>query len=119
MRIRGVPASVLAEALLLYAGRRVRTPDHYFRRLLAEPSGRLEPTAEERRAALVAQGLLRRLGVRCLRRSAVATEMLRRRGVAAKITVSVATGRPGDAHAEVEVGGTPLLPHDPARVVLR
>ena len=119
MRIRGVPASVLAEALLLYAGRRVRTPDHYFRRLLAEPSGRLEPTAEERRAALVAQGLLRRLGVRCLRRSAVATEMLRRRGVAAKITVSVATGRLRDAHAEVEVGGTPLLPHDPARVVLR
>ena len=119
MRIRGVPASVLVEALLLYAGRRVRTPDHYFGRLLAEHSGRLEPTAAERRAALVAQGLLRRLGVRCLRRSAVATEMLRRRGVAARITLSVAPKRRGDAHAEVEVGGTPLRPHDPTRVVLR
>jgi transglutaminase superfamily protein len=119
VRIRGVPASVLAEALLLYAGRRVRTPDHYFKRLLAEHSGRLEPTAEERRAALVVQGLLRRLGVRCLRRSAVATEMLRRRGVEARIRLSVAARRPGDAHAEVEVGGTPLQAQDPARVVLR
>jgi transglutaminase superfamily protein len=119
VRIRGAPASVVVEALLLYAGRRVRTPDHYFRLLLAEQAGRLEPTAEERRAALVAQGVLRRIGVRCLRRSAVATEMLRRRGVAARIRLSVATRRPADAHAEVEVNGTPLRPHDPARVVLR
>jgi hypothetical protein len=119
VRIRGAPASVLVEALLLYAGRRVRTLDNYFRRLLAEHPGRLEPTAEERRAALVAQELLRRLGVRCLRRSAVATEMLRRRGVAARIRLSVASERPGDAHAEVEVGGTPLRLHDPARVALR
>jgi hypothetical protein len=76
-------------------------------------------TRDERRGAIGVDTLLRRLGVRCLWRAAVTTEFLQRRGVAAKIQLSVKPGRRRLAHAECEVGGHPMRSVDPQSAILR
>jgi hypothetical protein len=87
--------------------------------LITDTEGRQNVTEEERRLALGAEGALRRLGVGCLRRSAVVAGMLRRRGVAARIRLSISHADPHEAHADVEVGGVPLRRPAPGWAVLR
>jgi hypothetical protein len=119
VNVRGVPISALMEAGMLYLGRRVRRPPGYPGTLLEASTGRGSLSADERRLALGCDAALRRLGVRCLRRAAVVSEMLRRRGIAARIRLSVSAADPRHAHAEVEVGEVALRPEVPGRVVLR
>ena len=119
MKIRGVPMSALAEAAAILVVRRLHTPRHRLRVLLTDASGRPSLTREEQRIATGADAALRRLGVRCLWRAVVVTELLRRRGVAARVRLSVATSDPTDGHAEVEVGGVLVRPTTADRVALR
>jgi len=119
MRLKGVPAARLALATLIYARRRFMRPRDHLQSLLAEVDGRRSITPQEAREALVAEAALRRLGVRCLWRSAVVTEMLRRRGVASRIRISMNPHDLHRAHAEVEVAGTPLRADRPGQVILR
>jgi hypothetical protein len=119
IRVRGVPVHRLVGATLIYAKRRIIGSPHHLRSLLAEADGRPDPTPEERREALATEAALRRLGVRCLWRSAVVTEMLRRQGLASRIRISMHEDDPGRAHAEVEVAGIPLRPDRPGQVILR
>lgn len=117
--MRGVPLSALAEAAVRLVRCLPGIPRRRLRLLLAEDGGRPRISPDERRIALGADAGLRRLGVGCLRRSVVVTEMLRRRGVAARMRLSVATNDPREAHAEVEVGGRALRAGETDRVVLR
>jgi hypothetical protein len=119
VRVRGVPVSALLEAGLRYVARRLRRPPGYPRSLLRRATGRETLSLDERRLALGCDAALRRLGVRCLWRAAVVAEMLRRRGIAARIRLSVAADDPRHAHAETEVGGVTIRPQAPGRVVLR
>jgi hypothetical protein len=119
IRLKGVPVQKIAMATLLYARRRAFNRPDYLRSLLADVQGREHATREEVREALVTEAALRRLGVRCLWRSAVVTEMLRSHGLASRIRLSMDPGDPSRAHAEVEVAGTPLRPDNPGRVILR
>lgn len=92
----------------------------YLRSMIDPPAGGSSELSERgRRDALRADAMLRRLGVRCLWRAAIVTEQLRDVGVAAQIGISVATREPRRAHAECEVGGAPLRPHDTGSVRLR
>lgn len=104
LKVRGVPVSTLARVGALYARRRAFTPSGHLARLLKAASGRVELTEEELRTARGADGLLRRLGVRCLWRAATVTELLRRRGLSARIRLFVDPDHPGNAHAECQVG---------------
>jgi hypothetical protein len=100
------------QAVALYARRRTRAGHDYLREMLADPPpGATVLTPAQRRRALRTDATLRRLGVRCLWRSAVVTEVLRDQGVAARIGLSVSKHDPRRAHAECEVDGTPLRPH--------
>ena len=119
MRIRGVPAPALAEAGARLLGLGVRSPRRRLPALLSPSVGRSVLSLEERRMALGVDSALRRLGVRCLLRSLIVTDMLRRRGVAAQIFLSVVGAAADEAHAEVEVGGHPLRPTAPGWVTLR
>jgi hypothetical protein len=81
--------------------------------------GRGDLKSEERIDALRGDAILARLGVRCLWRSAIVVEGLRRRGVAATIGISVSVDDPQRAHAECEVGGISLRDADSDSVRLR
>jgi hypothetical protein len=109
MRIRGVPVTALLQAITLAAF----PPRPRVAALITDTEGRRRVTEEERRLALGAESALRHLGVKCLRRSVVVAGMLRRRGVAARIRISISPEDPREAHADVEVGGVPL--RHPAR----
>ncbi len=111
--------SALLEGGLLYLARRPRGSRRHINALLAECAGRDILSPGERQLAVGVDAALRRLGVRCLWRAAVVTEMLRRRGVAARVRLSVTAEDARRAHAESEVGGVPLRAEAPGRVVLR
>jgi hypothetical protein len=81
--------------------------------------GATSMTTAQRTDALRADAMLRRLGIRCLWRSAIVTEQLRDSGVAARVGISVSTQDPLRAHAECEVAGEPLRPHEDGSVRLR
>ena len=107
MKIRGIEVGFLVGAAALYVRRRVVPSDGHLRGLLKPAPGH-RSTAEQRREARAADAMLRRLGVRCLWRAAIVTEILRREGVAAQITLSVSIRDPRRAHAECEVDGETL-----------
>ena len=119
MRVRRIPASILAEASWTYLTLRLRrdAPKQLGLLLVAEV-GRDELDERERRSAMQVDNYLRRVGVRCLWRSAVVVRMLRRRGVAATIRLAVHRHARHRAHAECEVGGRPLRPLDPDWITL-
>ena len=119
MRLAGVPVVMLAEGGWIYARRRISAPPGYLADLLADAEGRDEMTRDERRGALGIDSMLRRLGVRCLWRAAITTEFLRRRGVAAKIQLSVKPGGKRLAHAECEVAGWAMRGPGHDSVILR
>jgi hypothetical protein len=109
MKIRGVDASTLVRAAGLYARRRVFTPRGYFRSLIApQPGGKA--TERQLRDARGIDAMLRRAGVRCLWRSAIVTESLRRHGVTAKVRLFVSRDDAGRTHAECEIKGELLHP---------
>jgi hypothetical protein len=119
VRIRGVPVRALAEAGARLLGPAIVSPRRRLPGLIGPSVGRKVLSLEERRMAVGVDAALRRLGVRCLRRSLIVTDMLRRRGVAAQICLSVAGAAGDEAHAEVEVGGVPLRPTAPGWVTMR
>jgi hypothetical protein len=100
---------VRAATVLRYVFRRPLAGRDFLRSMIgAAPGGRDQLTAGERVDALRADAILRRLGVRCLWRSAIVVEQLRTRGVAANVAISVSTSDPKRAHAECVVGDVPL-----------
>ena len=116
--IRGVPLSTIAEASRTYVVLRVRRDASRTLRLLIDgEAGGPSLRSDERRMALDADRYLRWLGIRCLWRSAVVVTMLRRRGVAANIHLSVHRdvhrSTRAMAHAECAVGGETLRPLGP------
>jgi hypothetical protein len=119
MNVRGVPISALLTGLVTYARRRLRPPPRYFSSLLTEASGTRDLSDRQRDRARGIDGMLRRLGVRCLWRAAIVTETLRREGVAARIRLSVSASDPRKAHAECEVGGQALRSTGDDMVTLR
>lgn len=118
IQVRGVNVWVLFWAMARYATRRVVGRRPYLVSMIEPADGRHSLTLEERRKALVVDAMFRRVGVRCLWRAAVVTEMLRRRGVAARIALSVGGSGTTLGHAETEVGGESLRPH-PGGALLR
>jgi hypothetical protein len=92
-----------------------------FLKAMIEPThvGALEMLPTERRDALRADAMLRRLGVRCLWRAAIVTEQLRDAGVAAHVGITVSSRDPRRAHAECEVHGEPIRPYRSDSVRLR
>jgi hypothetical protein len=117
MRIHGVRIVVLLDGAVTYVRRRIRHDADYFSVLLSDAYGSTALPTADRRMALGIDAMLRRVRVRCLWRSAVVTEILRRRGFAARVRLSVAADR-AKAHAECEVGGESLRPHPPNYVLL-
>jgi hypothetical protein len=116
--IRGVPLSTIAEATRTYVALRVRRDaSRSLRPLIDGEAGGPRLGEGERRIALDADRFLRRLGIRCLWRAAVVVTMLRRRGVAASIHLSVhrdvRRSTHALAHAECAVGGETLRPLGP------
>jgi hypothetical protein len=118
VKIRGVHVSTLVRAAGLYARRRVFTPSAYFRGLLEPSAGRAAADAELRDARGI-DVMLRRAGVHCLWRSAIVTESLRRRGIAARIRLFVSRDDGGLAHAESEIKGELLRPTPDDMVAMR
>jgi hypothetical protein len=118
VKIRGVDVSVLVGALGLYARRRVFTPSDYFGWLLAFDPGKTVTESQLRHARGI-DTMLRRAGVRCLWRSAIVTESLRRDGVTARMRLFVSREDAGLAHAECEVEGKLLRPVGDDMVVFR
>jgi transglutaminase superfamily protein len=119
VKLRGVPLSALGEALVrLLLVRRGDTRERVAG-LLESTGGRESMTRDEQALAIGTDGALRRLGVRCLWRSIVIAEMLRRRGVDARLRLSVSAARPSVAHAEVEIDGHSLRPEPPGSIVLQ
>jgi len=114
--VRATDIPLMVEAGLGYARYRSRRPASTLRQLL-DGQGRARLSDTERRLALRADAGMRRLGIACLARSAVVAGMLRRRGVAATVSLSVAAGAPRSAHAEVAVGGQPLRAHPMGNVL--
>jgi hypothetical protein len=119
MNVRGASARDLAEALLIYIVRRPYASRLHVRKMIEEIPGRSWLSEQEHRSALDADALLRRLGVRCLWRAMVVTEMLRRRGISARVRLSIALTSPREAHADAEVDGSALRPERADHVVLR
>ena len=114
------PTTTRVRAVAQYAVRRPFARAGYMRSLIAQPaSGSTRLSDADRRDALRVDTMLRLLGVRCLWRSAIVTELLRDRGVAASIGITVSTADPRKAHAECEVGGAPLRPYASDTVRLR
>jgi hypothetical protein len=107
-------------ALANYLERRSIAGPEYLRSMI-EPSGSGVPhlSDDDRRDALRIDTTLRRVGVRCLWRSAIVTEHLRARGVMANIGITVSARDPSLAHAECEVDGVPLRPYASDSVRLR
>lgn len=101
--VRGVPAPLLAEAVLLYVVRRPLSSQTRLKLLLSGSEGRSHMTDAERRNAAGADATLRRLGVRCFWRAAIVTELLRRRGISARVRLFVDPHHPRRAHAECQV----------------
>ncbi len=98
-----------ARAVLHYAVRRPFAGAGFMRLMIGQPeSGDTHLPEADRHEVLRTDATLRRLGVRCLWRSAIVTEQLRRRGFAAKIGIAVSALDSKLAHAECEVGGVPL-----------
>jgi hypothetical protein len=89
------------------------------RRLVSPAPGRRELSPAERNLAGFTDAGLRRLGVRCLGRSVVVARMLRRRGIDARLSFSVAAAQREAAHAEVAVGERPLRAHPEGNVLFR
>jgi hypothetical protein len=110
--------SDIVRTLLLYLRRRTATPKRYFASLIESASGR-SITDDEWTSALRADAFLRRLGVRCLWRAAIVTELLRQRGVTARIRLFVHTTEPRRAHAECEADGELLRTPPPEIVALQ
>jgi hypothetical protein len=111
---------VRVRVVIDYAWRRVISGRTFLEEMIRPvSSGRPELAPEERRDALRADAMLRRLGVRCLWRSAIVTQQLRQRGVAARVGLAVWIRDPRRAHAECEVGGQPLRPHHDDMIPLR
>ena len=107
-------------AIARYARRRTIGGSVYLRAMMAPAeAGTHALTETARRDALRSDVALRSVGVRCLWRSAVVAELLRETGFAAHVGFSVSTNDPRRAHAECEVGGVPLRPHDAESVRLR
>jgi hypothetical protein len=106
-------------AVWRYARRRAFGGRPYVRSML-DPAlvGAPSMTSAQRTDALRADAILRRLGIRCLWRSAIVTEQLRDSGVAARVGISISARDPRRAHAECEVAGEPLRPHDEESVRL-
>jgi hypothetical protein len=107
------------EALLTLVRRRARTSNAHMQRLIRTPSPQRDLQPQELALALRTEHLLKTLRVSCLWRAVVVTEMLRRRGASARLRVSVARGRPRDAHAVVEAGSAIIGREDPGSVVFR
>jgi Transglutaminase-like superfamily len=99
--------------------RRETASGHELSRLIEPCGGRTTLTPVERRFAKDADRLLRLGGTRCLRRAAVITEVLRRKGVDARIRLTVSAAHPNRAHAEIQIGEDPLRPDRHGHVVLR
>ena len=118
IRFRGVRVRVLLWALFRYVTRRVMGRRRYLVSMIEPEDGRRELSSNERRDVLVVDAMFRRLGVRCLWRAAVVTDVLRRRGVGARVALSVGGSGSTLAHAEAEVGGESLRPH-PGGALLR
>ncbi len=118
MRVRGVDVRVLLHGMVLYARRRVVGRRRFLAAMIAPVDGRQELSGRDRRDALGVDAMLRRLGVACLWRAAIVTDMLRERGVAARISLSVGGSGSTLGHAEAEVGGVSLRPH-PGGALLR
>lgn len=112
----GSDVQIVVEAGLRYARFKTERPGPALQKLL-DASGRTSLSDDERRFALRADAGMRRLGIACLARSVVVARMLRRRGVAATVSLSVAAGAPRSAHAEVAVGNGPLRPHPEGNVL--
>ena len=111
---------VRVQAVALYVRRRLMTGDAFILSMLdtATP-GRDVMSTSERERALRTDATLRRVGVRCLWRSAIVTDRLRSQGVAAYIGLAVWSADPKQAHAECEVDGVPLRPFGSDSVRLR
>ena len=107
-----MPVLALGEALCLLVVRRLWTGSWSLHDLLRRGQGREALTAPEKRLAEGADGALRRLRVSCLWRAIVVTEMLRRRGIGARIQISTRCSAPSDAHAVVRVGDVVLRDED-------
>jgi hypothetical protein len=118
MRIRGVDVRVLLHGAVLYARRRVIGRRRFLADMIAPVDGRQELPGPDRHDALGVDAMFRRLGVGCLWRAAVVTDMLRQRGIGARISLSVGGSGSTLGHAEAEVGGVPLRPH-PGGALLR
>ena len=120
MRARVDRARVRAQAVARYATRRSTGGAAFIRSMLdAHPPGRGEIRVHERELALRTDTTLRTLGVRCLWRAAIVTDLLRSNGVAAHVGLVVSSVDPRKAHAECEVNGMPLRPFDAGSVKLR
>lgn len=117
--MRPADVRIVVEAGLGYIRYKLERAPAALRPLLEPGPGRSQLTAEERRLALAAESGMRRLGIKCLARSVVIGRMLRRRGVAASVDVSVAAADPKQAHAEVSVGGRTLRPLPPNSISFR
>lgn len=118
MRVRGVALGVLVAALRRYGVRRARGGRSFLASMINPVDGRIEFSPDERRRALVVDAMFRKLGVRCLWRAAVLTDLLRDEGVAAHVTLSVGGNGSTLAHAEVSIGDVTLRPH-PGGALLR
>jgi Transglutaminase-like superfamily len=119
VRVRGVPVGALAEAAARLVTPGILWPHRRLAALVRPATGRATLTLDERRLVAGVDAALRRLGVRCLRRAVILTDMLRQRGVAARVQISVARESPREAHAEVEIGGVPVRATAPGWVMLR
>lgn len=112
--------SVRARAVTRYARRRLTGGDGFIRSMLdVGAPGRDVMSGFEQEQALRTDATLRRLGVRCLWRSAIVTDRLRSQGVAAHVGLAVWSADPRKAHAECEVNGAPLRPFDADSVRLK
>ena len=120
MTFRGAPVSFLVEGVALYAFRRARTSRAYLTAMVASsPGGVAQLPDTLKRASLVCDSALKRVGATCVWRASVLTEMLRRRGYAANVLLSIAPFDPRDMHAECQVGGRPVRDEGHSRIALR
>ena len=118
MKLRDLP--LVAETGVEYVRYRLNTK-RSFQRVMSGSSGRRVLTPPEAEMARRATYGLTRLGVRCLARSVVVATMLRRRGIAAAVSLSIERTRSSrrPAHAEVAVGGIALRAHPDGNVLLQ
>ncbi len=117
MKLADVP--LVIEVSLEYARYRLGRPKRAVHALTQACGGREELSSAEHVLARKGNRGLQRLGVRCLGRAVVMARILRRRGVAGSITLSVAADDPRRAHAELAIGGRPLRPLPEGHVQFR